>query len=100
VALEKSNPVATLEAGDLFRRNDLHEYLPALRHRRRRGRRGRAGDAPQRPVHPPAQQKIAGWLEERYRERHINNHLRTVPLFARLSGTTGIEESSIICGRA
>ena len=84
VALEKSNPLATLEAGDLFgemtcmnayprsatvvAEDDVVvlEMLRNVLYILQRNKKSRA------------------WLEERYRERTINNHLRTVPLFTRL----------------
>jgi CRP-like cAMP-binding protein/Fe-S-cluster-containing dehydrogenase component len=84
VALAKSNPVATLEAGDLFGEMTCMNAYP----------RSATVVAEEDTVVLEMlrnvlyilqrNKKSRDWLQQRYQKRTIDTHLRTVPLFARL----------------
>lgn len=84
VALDKANPVATLEAGDLFGEMTCMNAYPRSATVVAEGEVVVLEMLRNVLYILQRNKKSRDWLEERYRSRTIDNHLRTVPLFARL----------------
>ena len=65
-----------------LRRDDLHEFSPAVGDRTGEDEGHRAGDAAERPRHPSEEQDVPRRARPQYRQRALETHLKSVPTFA------------------